>query len=154
MLSSFCQMTNGLALLFEYLLGNYCFCCRNLCYSKHGILFSVFCLVIPKHYFSVFRNNKQGFSKMKGKMDISALRFGCANNNGTKRLPLVHLVIPKTENYVSDLRHLETLPLGKQVVSFLKSLFESLRNSHLKFLFRGSKKQGKPKCFSYFDTPN
>lgn len=67
---------------------------------------------------------------------------------------MVLLVIPKAEHYVSDLPRLEALPLGKQAVSFLKSISRGLRKPHFKFLFRRAKKQGKSECFCYFDTLN
>lgn len=89
---------------------------------------------------------------MKEKMGISAPRLDCANTNGSRRFPMVCLVIPKAEHYVSDLPCLEALPLGKQAVSLLKSISRSLRKPHFKFLFRRAKRQGKPKCFCYFGT--
>lgn len=84
---------------------------------------------------------------VKWKMAISVLRFDCANTNGSRRFPMVRLVIPKAEHYVSDLPRLKALLLGKQAVSFLKSISRGLRKPHFKFLFRKAKRQGKSECF-------
>jgi hypothetical protein len=105
-------------------------------------LFFVFCLVIPKCYFSVFKNDEQAFIKLKEKMDISALRFVCADDCGTRRLPLVRLAI---KSWAQCLRSPSPWhsPTGKAGCVILEILIQELKKVTSHFFFRRYRRQGK-----------